>query len=115
MGRVLYGWSWFFVMKAFAMAASIAIFFLIYWVLPNGKVAGETQRLEEPPQTVTVRLRLNRDAAIVDMGGRRIWAGENQLSGDKARSVGVRFLQRGAVKGGAPVVHSLRVARAQAK
>ena len=28
----------FFVMKAFAIAASIAIFFLIYWVLPNGKV-----------------------------------------------------------------------------
>ncbi len=28
----------FLVMKAFAIAASIAIFFLIYWVLPNGKV-----------------------------------------------------------------------------
>ena len=28
----------FVVMKAFALAASIAIFFLIYWVLPNGKV-----------------------------------------------------------------------------
>jgi membrane protein len=28
----------FFVMKAFAIAASIAIFFLIYWILPNGKV-----------------------------------------------------------------------------
>jgi len=28
----------FFVMKAFAIATSIAIFFLIYWVLPNGKV-----------------------------------------------------------------------------
>jgi membrane protein len=28
----------FFGMKAFAIAASIAIFFLIYWVLPNGKV-----------------------------------------------------------------------------
>jgi membrane protein len=26
------------VMKAFAIAASVAIFFLIYWVLPNGKV-----------------------------------------------------------------------------
>jgi membrane protein len=26
------------VMKVFAIAASIAIFFLIYWVLPNGKV-----------------------------------------------------------------------------
>ena len=28
----------FVMMKAFAIAASIAIFFLIYWVLPNGKV-----------------------------------------------------------------------------
>lgn len=28
----------FIVMKAFALAASIAIFFLIYWLLPNGKV-----------------------------------------------------------------------------
>jgi|SRR5580704_5928669 len=28
----------FIVMKVFAIAASIAIFFLIYWVLPNGKV-----------------------------------------------------------------------------
>jgi membrane protein len=28
----------FLVMKIFAMAASIAIFFLIYWLLPNGKV-----------------------------------------------------------------------------
>ncbi len=28
----------FLVMKLFALAASIAIFFLIYWVLPNGKV-----------------------------------------------------------------------------
>jgi uncharacterized BrkB/YihY/UPF0761 family membrane protein len=28
----------FLAMKIFAIAASIAIFFLIYWVLPNGKV-----------------------------------------------------------------------------
>ena len=28
----------FLVMKVFAVAASIAIFFLIYWLLPNGKV-----------------------------------------------------------------------------
>jgi len=28
----------FFMMKLFAIAASIAIFFLIYWLLPNGKV-----------------------------------------------------------------------------
>src|SRR5690242_8823522 len=32
----------FLVMKVFAIAASIAIFFLIYWVLPNGKVPVRT-------------------------------------------------------------------------
>lgn len=31
-------WLGFLVMKVFALAASIAIFFLIYWILPNGKV-----------------------------------------------------------------------------
>jgi len=29
----------FLTMKVFAIAASIAIFFLIYWLLPNGKIA----------------------------------------------------------------------------
>jgi membrane protein len=32
----------FLVMKLFAIAASIAIFFLIYWLLPNGKVPART-------------------------------------------------------------------------
>ena len=32
----------FLVMKIFAIAASIAIFFLIYWVLPNGKVPAKS-------------------------------------------------------------------------
>ncbi|MFZ0862854.1 MAG: YihY/virulence factor BrkB family protein [Candidatus Sulfotelmatobacter sp.] len=32
----------FLMMKVFAMAASIAIFFLIYWLLPNGKVPART-------------------------------------------------------------------------
>jgi YihY family inner membrane protein len=32
----------FLVMKIFAIAASIAIFFLIYWLLPNGKVPART-------------------------------------------------------------------------
>ena len=32
----------FLMMKIFAIAASIAIFFLIYWVLPNGKVPART-------------------------------------------------------------------------
>jgi membrane protein len=32
----------FVVMKAFAIVASITIFFLIYWLLPNGKIAART-------------------------------------------------------------------------
>ena len=32
----------FLIMKVFAIAASIAIFFLIYWLLPNGKVPART-------------------------------------------------------------------------
>jgi len=32
----------FLALKAFAIIASIAIFFLIYWILPNGKVAGRS-------------------------------------------------------------------------
>jgi uncharacterized BrkB/YihY/UPF0761 family membrane protein len=32
----------FLTMKVFAIAASIAIFFLIYWLLPNGKVPART-------------------------------------------------------------------------
>lgn len=35
-------WAGFLVMKVFAIAASIAIFFLIYWLLPNGKVPART-------------------------------------------------------------------------
>ena len=29
-------------MKMFAIFASIAIFFLIYWLLPNGKISART-------------------------------------------------------------------------
>jgi membrane protein len=35
-------WAGFLVMKVFAIAASIAIFFLVYWLLPNGKVPART-------------------------------------------------------------------------
>ena len=37
-GEFFVYWFGFGVMKGFAIAASIAVFFLIYWVLPNGKV-----------------------------------------------------------------------------
>ena len=39
-GAWLIQFAGFVTMKVFAIAASIAIFFLIYWLLPNGKVPG---------------------------------------------------------------------------
>lgn len=37
-GNIVFRAAAFLVMKTFAIAASIAIFFLIYWLLPNGRV-----------------------------------------------------------------------------
>ena len=41
-GKTFIGMVLFLMMKVFAIAASIAIFFLIYWLLPNGKVPART-------------------------------------------------------------------------
>jgi YihY family inner membrane protein len=41
-GMFLVRFVGFIMMKVFAIAASIAIFFLIYWLLPNGKVPART-------------------------------------------------------------------------
>ena len=41
-GTIIVRMVGFLMMKVFAIAASIAIFFLIYWLLPNGKVPAKT-------------------------------------------------------------------------
>ena len=43
---------------------------------------------------VQVKIQLNRDTAIVETAGKRMYAGPNQLAPDHPRYVGVRFRSR---------------------
>jgi len=48
--------------------------------------------------------------AAVEMNGRKLWSGPNQLDPKKPRMIGVRFLRQGKMEAKAlPVVESLRV------
>lgn len=63
-----------------------------------------------PGQRLAVRITANRTDATVEMNGRKLWSGPNQLDPAKPRSVGVRFLTKGKVDEKAvPVVESVRV------
>jgi hypothetical protein len=61
-------------------------------------------------QRITVRIAANQSDAAVEMNGRKLWSGPNQLDPNKPRTLGVRFLRQGKVDEKAlPVVESLRV------
>jgi len=75
--------------------------------LQNGQVrvvlpGSETTRTESDRFTgsrdVTVLVLLNRDLAVIDSRGNRLYAGPNALLPDKPRYVGVRFLRRAGDK-----------------
>jgi hypothetical protein len=66
-------------------------------VLPNGRVAGRGQTYHGRA-TVSVRIAVNRDGAVVSAGDQRLYAGANQLAANKPRYVGVRFLRRGEAR-----------------
>lgn len=58
-------------------------------------VAGRVERQSPMPghtQTLTVRFILNKDLAVVESDGQRLWAGPNAL-GDKPRYLGLRFVR----------------------
>jgi hypothetical protein len=60
---------------------------------------GQSPRAERVAgRDVTVRIRLNKEQAIVDAADRRLYAGPNLLSPEKGRYVGVRFLRHGGEK-----------------
>jgi hypothetical protein len=79
--------------------------------LPDGTVVDSGLKVASLPQPILMRVAFNGGAAAVDVGGKRIWIGGNQLDRETPRHVGVRFLQRGAGNATAPVVQSLRVMR----
>jgi hypothetical protein len=61
-------------------------------------------------QRINFRIAANQSDAAVEMNGRRLWSGPNQLDPKKPRTVGVRFLAQGKIdEKTAPVVESVRV------
>ena len=75
--------------------------------------AGNVELADTPiraGQRITVRIAANQSDATVEMNGRRLWSGPNQLDPKKPRTVGVRFLAQGKVdEKVVPVVESVRV------
>lgn len=76
-------------------------------ILPDGRSAAE-QALSGR-EAVTIRIRCNNDAAIIEQNGKPIWSGAHQLSPDRPRYVGVRYLARDGEKLDAVSVRSLKV------
>ena len=76
--------------------------------LPSGLSEGQVERNKEIKDR-TVRIVFNREVATIDMNGKRLWAGPNQLAKDQARYVGVRLIRTGGERNEAVVLQSLRV------
>jgi hypothetical protein len=75
--------------------------------------AGNVELADTPiraGQRITVRIAVNQSDAAVEMNGKKLWSGPNQLDPQRPRTVGIRFLAQGKVdEKTTPVVESLRV------
>lgn len=78
-------------------------------VLPDGRVESQGEKIKDLREPVIVRILMNRDVAVVETNGTRLWAGPHQLSASEPRYVGVRFLRRGGDKQEHVVVQSIRI------
>jgi len=76
--------------------------------LPTGISEGAVERSKDLKDR-TVRVVFNKDLVMVDMNGKRLWAGPHQLAPDQPRYVGVRFIRSGPEKSDSIVVTSLKV------
>lgn len=76
--------------------------------LPGGELLSLTKLEPSHPSELRLRLTLDAESALVDVDGRRLWAGAHGLGETAPRRLGVRFLQARAT-GDATSVASLRV------
>jgi hypothetical protein len=76
-------------------------------VVVGGRVESQTP-LPPRTQTLTVRLVLNKDLAIVESDGHRLWAGPIPL-GDQPRYLGIRFIRTAAKPTSNISIQSVRV------
>jgi hypothetical protein len=61
-------------------------------ITPGGKVEAQRGQGRERG-TINLRMVLSRDVAIVEEGGKRLWAGPHGLDSGRPRYVGLRFLR----------------------
>ncbi|MEA2708667.1 MAG: hypothetical protein QOF78_1268 [Phycisphaerales bacterium] len=77
--------------------------------MPNGAVEFADTSVRAG-QRINVRITANQADAAVEMNGKKLWSGPNQLDPKKTRTVGVRFLVQGKPdEKTVPVVESVRV------
>ncbi len=73
-------------------------------VLPGDHVEAQLPPARDFKGVLTIRLAIERDAAIVSQQGKPIWSGAHQLDAGKPRYVGLRFIQTGADKNPDPAM-----------
>jgi hypothetical protein len=76
-------------------------------VVVAGRIEGQAA-LPAHAQTLTIRIVLNRDLAIVETDDHRLWAGPHSL-GDGQRYVGVRFIRTAGKSTGNISIQSIRL------
>jgi hypothetical protein len=67
-------------------------------VLPDGKIENQTTPNRDFKGTMSVRIAIERDAAIVSQQNKPVWSGAHGLDSSKPRFVGLRFIKTGAEK-----------------
>lgn len=66
--------------------------------LPSGRVEAQTELTTERREAsaiATIRITLDRDQVIAELGGKQVWSGVSGMDQTKPRYVGVRFLKLG--------------------
>ena len=68
-------------------------------ILPSGRMQAQSDIGKGPHNPLTVRIRVDQQTAIVEMDGKRLWAGPSGLAADKARYIAIRLLRRSGDRG----------------
>jgi hypothetical protein len=65
-------------------------------ILPGGSVEAQSPANRSLPRTISVRILVNPEHAVVETDGKVLWTGEHHLPARRTRHIGLRFLSRGA-------------------
>jgi hypothetical protein len=80
-------------------------------VVDAGGKTQESVALGSPGQSLNLSIRFDRDTAIVDAGGKRLFAAAHGLTPDAPRYVGVRFIRAAGDAGESASVRTINVSR----